>query len=42
MYLVPGNDYIPPKKRRLEVLNKTQVIYSSDHKAAKIFVKNLF
>ena len=28
-----------PKKIRLEVLYKTQVICSSDHEAANIFVK---
>ena len=30
-----------PRKIRKEVLHKKQVICSSDHKAAKIFVKGL-
>ena len=31
----------PPKKtKNLDVLHKTQVICSSDHRAAKIFVKD--
>ena len=40
MYLVPRN-YQIPLKITLEILHQKQVICSSDHKAAKIFVKGL-